>query len=196
MTLRDMACSIRSNCHLPTRRFVATSGIMLLLLALAGCGLSTATPSGVGYGPSSSPSVSAGESTRGATRTPTSVTGSVDNGAGSNRCPGGLSAITDIGAPQLILGADGILQGTIHPGELIQVRLPATTRWSFHNADTQAGLLQPAGYEDHQHNVCVWNFRPRSTTSLSLTFTGTALCTGKGLCPQYVFRETFSVQVK
>lgn len=194
MAFRFMACNAQSRRRLLTSSIIVTFASIWLAFALVGCGLSAATPSSTGYGPSSG--VPAGKSTPGATSTPTSTTGSVDKGAGSGGCPGGLGANADARAPQLVLGVGGVSNGTARPGELIQVRLSTATRWSFHNGETNVGLLQPAGYDDRQQNVCVWNFRPQLVTSLALTFTGTGLCTGKGLCPQYVFRETFYVQVK
>jgi hypothetical protein len=177
-------------------RNAVTAGLLVaFVLALFGCGRSISAP-GTAHGTRQSVPALGTPSATGTSVAPTTPTGTPGVGAVPQACPGGLGSITDAGTPQLVLGgARDPTTGAVRTGELVQVQLTSTNRWSFDNGAAEAGLLAPAGYEDSYHNVCVWNFRPQVATTLLLTFTGTALCTGKGACPQYAYRETFSVQV-
>jgi hypothetical protein len=85
--------------------------------------------------------------------------------------------------------------GSAHTGDLVQVQLPITQRWSFTNGQGPLMLLQPAGYEDGRANVCVWNFRASALGTSTLLFSGTAICESNVPCPQYVLAEKYTVQV-
>ncbi len=188
MTLRRMACARH---RMLTLRIVATAAATVFLFALVGCGVSSLAPGAANEQGTAPPSSTTATTTARASSTATS-----SNSAGSQACPGGIDNDVSAGVPQLVLGVGGVRAGQVRHGELIQVRLSATNRWSFHGTGTLAGLLQPAGIEDQQHHICIWNFRPQTVTSLTLTFIGTSLCVGKGACPQFRLNETFSVQVQ
>jgi hypothetical protein len=94
-----------------------------------------------------------------------------------------------------VLGTTGAKTGSVGLGALVQVQLPTQARWSYDSTTPASALLQPAGYEDTQRQVCVWNFRTSQAGTLTLQFTGVGLCEGKGSCPVPVLRETFTVLV-
>jgi hypothetical protein len=111
-------------------------------------------------------------------------------------CPGGVGSVSQAGTPALVLGPSGsATTGSARPGALVQVQLPAWARWSYNGTAPAPPPLQPAGYEDTQRQVCVWNFRMARVGTVALQFTGTGLCDYKGSCPVPVIRETFTVRV-
>lgn len=197
MTQRSARFIPHSRRQARTHMAPASAVFLLLTLILAGCGQSRGASGATGGAArnTSTAQSSTVVATPATTASSTPGTGIMDNGAGLSGCPGGIGTLSDAGTPQLVLGVAGSQMGSVSAGQLVQVRLPATTRWSFHGAAAAAGLLQPSGYVDRQHNVCVWNFRPPAAASLTLSFNGMALCTGKGPCPQFVVVQTFSVQV-
>lgn len=146
-------------------------GVLLLLLAggLMGCGAAIG----------------------GGTTAPTTTT--IAHG-----CPGGSGAGFEVTAPAFVLSLkDASHESTARVGEVIQVRLPATQRWSV--AKDAAGvleLLQPAGYWDVKASACVWNFRAAKAGTTTVSFEGRALCKPGQMCPAYVVAEEFPLMVE
>jgi hypothetical protein len=101
------------------------------------------------------------------------------------------------GTPALVLTPQTPNQtGTAHAGDLVQVRLPSAVLWNLQSASTNIAMLQPAGFQDPQLNVCAWNFRAQSAGDAVLSFTGLPLCDQPGKpCPQFALAETFTVHV-
>lgn len=167
-------------------RILTTLVLVWLALAVTGCG-APGSASGAGQGagsPQSSPS---------STQEP-------HNLSGAKACPGGVGTATAAGTPSLILqGVAATSQaraGTVQTGELVQVRLPTTMRWTLSGSAATAGMLQPAGFADATLSVCVWNFRPLIPGIFTLTFAGAPICSPGAPCPQYELDVNFTVTVQ
>ncbi len=86
---------------------------------------------------------------------------------------------------------------TAHKGDLIEVRLPSNEQWS--GPITSQGLLAlqtPSGYLLRSDKMCVWHFVAQGTGTTRLTFSGRAICNPGKLCPMYVVKIPFTVEVK
>jgi len=89
--------------------------------------------------------------------------------------------------------------GTIvaHNGDLIEVRLPFGQQWS---APTTAGnvlqLQTPAGYAVSADKVCIWHFIAKNTGTAELSFSSKAICKAGQMCPLYIMRVPFTIDVK
>lgn len=194
MPLRERSLDPRRGRRSSSPAAVAARAIpALLALALAGCAAS-GLPAGAGHSgaPGATPTGTQ-SSTRGnggPYRTPTP-----GGGTSLKPCPGGFGSVAEAGTPALVLGPVGATTGSVRPGALVQVQLPTRARWSYDGTAPAWALLQPAGYEDTQRQVCVWNFRASPVGTLTLKFTGAGLCDSKGSCPVPVIRETFTVLV-
>lgn len=112
-------------------------------------------------------------------------------------CPGGLGAGTGVAAPALVLTIkDASHESRAHVGEVIQVRLPATQRWTLgKGGEGGLMLLQPAGYWDERLSTCVWNFKADKAGATTVRFVGTAICEPEQMCPAYAVDEEFSIAV-
>ncbi len=112
-------------------------------------------------------------------------------------CPIGTGGAVDVGTPTLVLTiTDANHESKAHVGDVIQVRLPATQRWTLDKEG--AGILemlQPAGYWDASASACIWNFRAAKVGATTVSFVGMALCEPKVPCPQYAIYEQFLVTV-
>jgi hypothetical protein len=124
-------------------------------------------------------------------------TGTSSGGASLKPCPDGVGTVDAAGTPATVFSLGlGPSTQSVHPGALVQVQLSAAQfRWEYSDTAPAALLLQPAGYEDVQRQMCVWNFRAPAAGVLTLKFTGTSLCKTKGSCPVAVIRETFTIEV-
>ncbi len=111
-------------------------------------------------------------------------------------CPGPYASVAQAGTPALVL-TDAAPSGGVHVGDLVQVRLPSTQHWTFDNHPGPLDLVQPAGAQDAQMNVCFWTFRARTTGSVTLYFTGTQPCEGPGTaCSTATVPKSFTVSVR
>lgn len=149
-------------------------GVLLALMALAGCGITTAAgpaPGGAGASPSATAS------------------------ARSAACPGPAGSVNDAGTPVLILtDTPGKGSGSAAVGALVQVRVPDSSHWDYLSAGTLAPLM-PAGVHDTTLHVCVWNFRPQKAGSMKLSFARSAICRAGVPCPMYMQQVAFALQV-
>lgn len=158
---------------------IALSAVILVLI-LAGCGASSSTVTyGLGAGTITTPT--AGHPGR------TSI----------RPCTGPWASVNVAGTPALVLTPQTPDQtGTAHAGDLVQVRLPIAVHWNLQSASANMAVLQPAGFQDPQLNVCAWSFRARSAGDATLSFTGLPLCDQPSKpCPQFALAETFTVHV-
>jgi hypothetical protein len=173
----------------------AYASLAFFLLGLVGCGSSGLVPSPESGGASAMTATTA--ATKGSTVSDATPTGTSSGGASLKPCPDGVATVDAAGTPVTIFSmALGQSTQSVPPGALVQVQLSAAQlRWEYGDTAPAASLLQPAGYEDIQRQVCVWNFRAPAAGTLTLKFTGTSLCKIKGSCPVAVIRETFTIEV-
>jgi hypothetical protein len=76
------------------------------------------------------------------------------------------------------------------------VRLPFGQRWN--GPIVSQGILQlqaPAGYALKTNNVCVWRFVAQGTGSVTLNFTGRAMCKKGQMCPMFIMAVPFKIDV-
>lgn len=179
-----------------------------LALMLTGCGVTTTSLGGAspgGQGGTTTP-VTAGRTPSGTATTSSAAHGGTPSAqpdpAGTQTakagapCPGGMGSISGAGTPAVVLNQAGIdVSARAHVGDLVQVRLPASLRWSYAGSAPAGTLLQPAGYEDLAAKACVWNFRPVSAGTLSLRFSGSGICDAKTKCPQFQLAAFYTVVV-
>ncbi len=158
---------------------------VLLLLALAGCGVAN-TAGG-----------SANQST--ASHTPaSSIPATTQPNAAA--CPGGMASASDVGTPALVIGVSTRQhQGTAPGGALVQIQLPTQLRWSpvsVHSTGPNAQILPPAGYFDPTLGACIWDIRMPPSGTVTLTVTGSGSCAKLHGCPPYFMREMFTITVQ
>lgn len=112
-------------------------------------------------------------------------------------CPGGAAAGGGEAAPALVLTAkDANQESKVHVGDVIQVRLPATQRWTVEkDGASTLELTQPVGYWDARASACVWNFRGATVGTTTVRFVGMAICEPGQVCPAYAVVEEFPVTV-
>lgn len=168
--------------------------VLALALFVAGCGVTTATGGELASGtPSATTSATATASPAppsapAATRTPS-------GGNSAVACP---DSSNGPGSPTLILTPTTPNRtGSAHVGDIVQVRLPTTSKWSFAPAQSAGALslTQPSGVLIHSLNACVWTFKALATGTQTLPFTGQAICKAGQPCADYRIAMTFSVTV-
>ena len=177
-----------SGTHGMTRRTLTAGAAVCLLvttLALGACGVSTqAQPDqGVTGGTTSATSTASG--------------GGVIPGGGMavRPCPGQVSDATQVGAQALTLTQTNST-GSLHVGELAQVRLSAKQHWTLNNQPTHLTSVGEAGGQDTALNVCYWTFRAQSAGTDTLNFSGAQPCDNvTNGCDQSILLQTFTITV-
>lgn len=116
---------------------------------------------------------------------------------GVKGCAGGTGGLVAGSSPTLVLTLkDADHESTAHVGDVIQVRLPVTQRWTMDTGDLGVlEMLQPAGYWDVSASACIWNFRAAKVGTTTVNFVGMAICEPKQPCPAYAVSEGFPVTV-
>ena len=150
--------------------------LCVVLFTLAACGSSTTT--GAGSTPTSGTTPTAGKTPSG--------------------CPNTAGVTPSQKTPNLTLHvADGNSTSSAHVGDLIEVQLPVSQKWS--GPTTSQGVLElqsPYGYAEPTLKMCIWQFVAKGSGTVHLNFTGRAICLAGQLCPQYVMSVPFIVVVK
>lgn len=155
--------------------------LVLLGFLLAACGAASTSTGGSG--------------TAGATPTTAPVT--VKGYGSANGCPSDMVvAGASSRANVTLLPSDANTTVTAHNGDVIEVRLPFGQRWN--GPIVSQGILQlqaPAGYALKTNNVCVWRFVAQGTGSVTLNFTGRAICKKGQMCPMFIMAVPFKIDV-
>lgn len=170
--------------------------VLLLLLAMAGCGVestagsSTQAPSGHNV-----PATATHTTSRPATAIPASrSTSGPTTDAG---CPGGTASASSGSTPSLVFGPNASQhQGTAPGGSLVQIQLSTQLRWSpatVQSTGPSAQVLSPAGYFDPTLGDCVWEIRMPPSGTVTVTIIGSGLCTKIHGCLPFVVRDTFTI---
>ena len=162
-----------------------------LLAALAGCGVTT----GLGGEQGISASPGATGTTGAASASPIVAATKTATSSSATPCP---ASDQGPGNPALILTpATPNRSGAAHVGDMVQVRLPTTTKWSFTSAQPTGTLTatQPSGALIHSVNACVWSFHAAAAGTATLSFIGQALCEPGKPCPNYRLAMNFTVTV-
>ena len=170
---------------LPSARRGLMAGVtvatLLATLALGACGAST--PSQAKQGTSSGG---------------TATTGGVIPGGGGGMavrpCPGAVSDATQAGSVALIL-TPGKTSGSLHVGELAQVRLPTADHWTLLSQPSLMTSVATAGGQDNTLNACFWTFQAQSAGTETLKFSGMQPCDQPGACSTAVVQQVFTITI-
>ncbi len=151
---------------------------LLLALILAACG----TNPGTGAATATTP-----------TTTPTTIRTVAAYG-----CPGGIAAnapTTPANVVVLFKNSNSVV--TAHNGDVIEFRLPFGQVWSGPTASQGVLQLQtPYGYASTTMKVCIWRFVAVNAGTTQLNFMGRAVCEKGQMCPQYILRVPFTIDVR
>ena len=181
--------------HSMALRLCGALALLALLGVVAGCGATTG-PGGE-QGVSSSPSPTGATQSAAASPTATSRRAPTTTTTSSSAvaCP---ASDQGLGNPALILTpTTPNRSGAAHVGDMVQVRLPTTTKWTFQSSQPTGMLTttQPSGVLIHSVNACVWSFQAASAGTVSLPFIGQAICEPGKPCPNYRIAMTFTVTI-
>jgi len=158
--------------------------VLTLVFVLSACGANAGTTTGSGSTTASTP-----------TTAPTTVAGIKTTTTG---CPSDAVVNPPQATPNVTIKMSNS-NGTVaaHDGDLIEVRLPFGQQWSA--PVTSGNILQlqtPSGYAITTAKVCVWRFIAKSTGTAQISFGGKAICKASQMCPLYILRVPFTIEVK
>ena len=178
-----------ANCQSRSTAVLPQTLVVLLVLLLAGCGVTTGT-TGITNGgplagqPTGTPIVTATASVSG-TGTPT-VAGKYDTTTG---CPQATQVVQWPSPPAVIVtSADASKGATVQVGQTFEIALPFGQRRSLEPGGGQPILLlnTPAGYGDASLKSCVWRFTAEQVGQVTLNFTFAPICQAHMECPQFI----------
>jgi hypothetical protein len=104
----------------------------------------------------------------------------------------------DAGHPALVLTPLTLdHSASAHVGDMVQVRLPTTTKWTYDAAQVSGPLIpaQPSGVLVRAVSACVWTFKANAKGAELLTFEGQAICRAGQPCPNFRVKLAFSVSI-
>jgi len=138
----------------------------LLLLGLAGCGVSSTNTGGAG----NVASIPTGGATKGVTHPV---------------CPDTTTTVSWSSATsaQLSLAQP---RATVTVGQSVEVALPANLQWTYSPTSGQGivQLQQPAGYYDASRQSCIWRFVTLAKGQATLAYSRIAVCVPGTKCSQ------------
>jgi hypothetical protein len=177
-------------------RAMCLVGLLAFALAvlMAGCDVTTANS---GESASGTPSVT-GSATATVSPAPPSAptpTRTATGGSSAVACP---DSSDSPGNPALILTpTTPDRAGSAHVGNMVQVRLPTSSKWSYGPAQSSGALspTQPSGVLIHSLNSCVWSFKAVANGGQTLSFTGQPICKPGQPCADYRIAMTFDVTI-
>ena len=114
----------------------------------------------------------------GSTPTPLSTTQTVRGYGTAYGCPSDVAVSTAPAAANVTLRpGQGSTTFFAHKGNIVEIQMPFGVAWVGPDiSGTALELQSPAGYVWKQSNACVWRFVARNAGTVTLTFSGTALC--------------------
>jgi hypothetical protein len=170
--------------------------VMIIAMLVAGCGVTTANGGELASGtPSATVNATATPSPAPPSAPTATRTATGGTGAGTVACP---ESNQDPGQPTLILTpATPDRAGSAHVSDIVPVRLPTTSKWTYAPAQSTGALspTQPSGVLIRSLNACVWSFKAGAAGTQTLPFSGQAICKPGQPCANYRIAMTFSVTV-
>ncbi len=170
--------------HKQTFAYISLLALLALALVLSACGASQTGGTGsAGNTPTPAP-----------TAAPTAVKGY----GTSHGCPSDMVVSNAPTAANVVIRpANSTGTVTAHVGNVIEVRLPFGHKWGGPNSSPSNLQLQsPSGYASSADSACVWRFTATETGSTVINFISQPLCKAGQMCPMYILRIAFNVDVK
>ena len=190
------ASHLDNTCGAGSRPRVASSTVVLLLImfGMTGCGgasgpaATVSSPSGAASGPASS-----------GAKSPTVATPTISGGPiGNTPCPTTSPAAADAGNPTLVLTpvSHGHV-GAARVGDIVQVRLPDTSRWQYTPTEPATALVpvSPSDVFVPALHACIWSFQAVVAGGQMLRFVGQAICPPGQFCANRAVSLVFSVTI-
>lgn len=171
------------------RSRLAALGCVLVIAALAGCGVTPGTEAGTSGAATNTASASA---TSGAATATTSATTTANASTG---CPGPEQSVSWSTAPAAVVTMPQTTT-SVKVGQTLEVRFPFGHRWVLAAAKMNGSftLDTPAGYADTQTQSCTWHFTAKQAGSQDLPFTESPICQPHTLCPQNEIELDVTIQ--
>ena len=192
MCERDSGANGEGRLHVGTVRLVGAVALIVVALIVAGCGVTTAPTRVSSQEATPSP---ANSTATARVAPPTTAPTRTAISASATPCP---ATDQSAGNPALILTpTTPDRSGSAHIGDLAQVRLPTTTKWTFQSSAPVGTLAvaQPSGVLIHAVNACVWSFQATAAGTTSVSFIGQPLCEPGKPCPNYRIAMTFTITI-
>ncbi|HEY7339981.1 MAG TPA: hypothetical protein VH591_03805 [Ktedonobacterales bacterium] len=171
-------------------------GLVALAVLVAGCGVTTANGGELASGtPSATVSATATATASPAPPSAPTPTRTATGGNSAVACPGSNQGP---GQPTLILTpTTPDRTGSAHVGDIVQVRLPTSSKWTYAPAQSSGALspTQPSGVLIRSLNSCVWSFKAVADGTQTLMFSGQAICKPGQPCADYRIAMTFTITV-
>jgi hypothetical protein len=85
----------------------------------------------------------------------------------------------------------------VRQGQLIELRLPATTRWNLSTRPTESVLQvqQPESWYDGTRAVCVWRLSAAGAGTTRMALTGGLVCPPNTACPAIAAIAQYEITV-
>jgi hypothetical protein len=108
----------------------------------------------------------------------------------SNGCPTQQISSTPPPTPSIVLSLDDgpIISKKVSIGQSFEVYLPSAMQWKFSTRGDSNILkgIDSEGWYDAQKQQCIWYFNPVQAGSISLLFSGSAICNKEeAVCPSF-----------
>ena len=119
------------------------------------------------------------------------------NDSSKTGCPSAIADPAHLSSPDITIqevNANGVINA--HPGNVLEVDLPAGFRWNLAAVDTtMMSTLAPDGYFDSGRNLCVWRFATLHAGMANLKFTRQPLCHTGLACPPLIITFAYAIQI-
>jgi hypothetical protein len=113
-------------------------------------------------------------------------------------CPNAAATAHFVKAADVVLTLhDANQTSIIAQGQVVEIHLPDTTRWSLTGFGSGPLVLQqPAGFADLARHTCVWRFLAQADGSTTVSFSGRPICPPGQPCPQFILAVRFAIVVQ
>lgn len=100
-------------------------------------------------------------------------------------------------SPALTLSSSARVSGSVHVGDIIEIRLDGQHKWTLDAVKPGAALAAEGnqGALDRADGTCVWDFQARERGDVIISYSGVALCDPTQACPDYAIAQSFTVRI-
>lgn len=124
----------------------------------------------------------------------TPAPGSADLNGCQVQAAGGLLKVPDVTATQSETLPQPV---SLTKGQILEIRLPATVRWSLNPADVSSVLNAESAQSLYEasDSSCMWQFTAKASGAIELDFSGGLVCSPGAACPALARLMSFAVTV-